>query len=336
MINAALIGFGGIAVSHRQAYANLERQGIAKLVAACDVDPKAFDRKIKINLDTGTGILDEKLNFYTDLDRMLEKEKIDLIDICLPTYLHAEYASRMLLAGYNVMSEKPMALGAEDCEVMLRAARESGKHLMIGQCLRFYPAFDFVKAAIEDGSFGELQSASFSRLSAPPTWGFENWFMDPERSGGCMTDLHVHDVDIIRYLFGEPEAVECRASSSVSRHDTVHSCFFYGGKPVSAIGDWTLTGMSFRAEAIIGFERATLKIDGTKLTVYPKDGSESYLAELCNISGIEGELAYFSGVITGERENTKNPPESAARTIRLVEALRESADSGGKLIRFEP
>ena len=334
MLKAALIGFGGIAKAHRKAFLKLEDLGIAKLVCAYDIEPKAFSKKISINIDSEAVDAEEHINFYTDLDEMVAKEEFDFVDICVPSFMHCKLTVEMLRRGYHVMCEKPMALNYADCEEMIRAAEESGKELMIGQCLRFYPVFNYIKEAIEENRFGKVTGAFFSRLSAPPIWGWENWFMSPERSGGCITDLHVHDIDIIRFLFGEPEAVSCRAESSISVHDTVHTSLIYGGTPITAVGDWTLTGVPFQAASRINFENATLINTGMKLTVYPKDGAEPYEVPFESISGQHAELAYFCEVIEGKRENLKNPAISAARTIKLVEHMRKSAADNGKIVPF--
>lgn len=336
MLKAALIGFGGIARAHRAGYATLEKEGKAELVCACDTDPASFDRRTEINLPAGAEDFEEHFRRYTDIEEMLAKEEIDFIDVCLPSYLHAQVSAEMLRRGYHVICEKPMALTAADCREMIRASRESGKELMVAQCLRFYPAFDFLKEAIADGRFGKLIGAFLCRLSVPPTWGWENWFMDPARSGGCLTDLHVHDLDIVRYLLGEPEAVSCRATTSVSVHDTVHTSLFYGDVPVTVIGDWSLSGMKFRDDSRFDFEKATVEYASDVLTVYPKDGSESYVVPLEAGSAYCREISYFCDVIAGGRENVKNPAESAARTIALVERLRESIAGKGEILSFDP
>ena len=335
MLNAALIGFGGIAKSHRRAFQMLKELGKAQLVCAYDVNPEAFTKNVTINNETADEITQENINFYTDLEKMLAKEKIDFIDICVPSYLHKEMSVKMLERGYHVMCEKPMSLSYTDCLEMIEAANKSKRQLMIGQCLRFYPAFDYIKEIVDTKKYGEVIGAYFSRLSTPPTWGWDNWFMDPKRSGGCITDLHIHDVDIIRYLFGEPDAVGCRATSSVCAYDTVHSSFMYGNTPVTAIGDWTLLGIPFRAECRIDLEKATITFDTTDVKVYPKDGTESFIAPPKNLNGQFGELSYLIDVIEGRRENTKNPPESAATTVKLVELLRASADNGGRILEFK-
>ena len=332
MLNVALIGLGGITGVHRSAYRELEKRNIARLVAAFDVDPLSYEKKQKINIDSGNDSAEEKINFYTDLDQMLSSEKIDFIDICIPTYLHSDMAVDMLNRGYHVMCEKPMALTYAECERMLRAKESSGRELMIGQCMRFAPEYDFIKEAISDGRFGKVIGALFTRFSAPPVWGWENWYMNSERSGGCITDLHIHDVDLVRYLFGDPEAVSVSASSSVCVNDSVHSSFYYGAYPVTAIGDWTLSGMNFSAEGRVNFENASLTVGSDGLTVYPKGTGEPYKVELPREGMYYLELEYFSRVVAGEFKNEKNPPSSAAKTIRLIELMRESANKNGEKI----
>ena len=334
MLKGGLIGFGGIARAHRKGYLNLEKLGKASLVAACDINPDAFQRKIKINIDEGSVKAAEHIHFYTDVDEMLRGESLDFIDICVPSFLHSKITVDMLRRGYPVLCEKPMALTSRDCDEMIRASEESGKALMIGQCLRFHPAYNFVKDAIDGNRFGKLVSAFFSRISAPPVWGWENWFMTPERSGGCITDLHIHDVDMIRYLFGEPETVSCHASTSVCLHDTVHTAFGYGSVPVTAIGDWALSGIPFSASYRISFEQATVVYEQDTVTVYPKDGSAAYPVSLDHVSAYEGEISYFCDVVTGAVKNTRNPATSAATTIRLIEHMRQSADAAGERIAF--
>lgn len=334
MLKAGLIGFGGIAVAHREGFARLKKEGVAELVCACDINPEAFGKKLTINLNTGKSDFEENINLYTDIAELLKKEKVDFFDVCVPSFLHSKIAVKLLGLGYHVMCEKPMSLTSAECEKMLNAAKESGKELMIGQCVRFYPEFDYVKGAIEDGRFGKLLAGYFERLSAPPVWGWENWFMTPERSGGCISDLHIHDIDLIRYLFGEPDAVSCRASSSICIHDSVHTSLLYGNAPVTAIGDWTLVGMPFKASCRISFEKATVSYENSVLTVYPTDSSESYTVPFEEVSAYYSELRYFCKVISGETKNLKNPAESAALTVKLIENMRKSADNLGEIIKL--
>ena len=93
-----LIGRGNISTVHESAYARIPD---AELVAVCDVREERL---------AGLG---EGVRTYRDIDEMLKAEagQLDFVDICLPTYLHAEVACRAMRAGFNVLSEKPMARG---------------------------------------------------------------------------------------------------------------------------------------------------------------------------------------------------------------------------------
>ncbi len=337
MLHVGLIGFGGIAQAHRAAYEKLAKEGApVKLLAACDIDPEQFKRRIEINLGASDVDPASKMACYTDLEEMLAREPLDLIDICLPTPLHAPYAIDMLGRGYHVLSEKPMARTSGLCQAMVDAAAKSRGQLMIGQCLRFFPQYEYLRGLVQQETYGKAISAVFERTSGPPRWAWENWFMDYERSGGCLLDMHIHDLDMARALFGEPEAVSCVTRDVQSRMDVVHSTLFYGdGKPVFALGDWSMEGCPFQHGYRIGFEQATVIFDGSKVTVYPR-GGDSFAADLpYEQSGIEREIRYFTGLLESGRPNEINPPQSALRSVLLAEALRDSALAGGTRVTLK-
>jgi len=333
MINVAMLGFGGIAQAHKNAHLKFEAEGREKLVAICDINPEAFTKRVKINIDTGEPIREGNYNIYYDLDEMLKNEKIDLVDICIPSYLHAEYAAKLLKLGYDVQSEKPMALNSADCEKVIAAQKESGKHLMIGQCLRFFGEYEYLKKIIDEKTFGEVRGVLFQRLSAGPKWSYKNWYQDFSKSGSVICDMQIHDLDMARYLFGEPKYVECHASTKNVKYDMAQISLGYDF-PVLSIGDWTMNGCKFSHHYRVSFENATVIMDAGKITVYPNDGSASYEPEFKHIGGIEGEIDYYLNLLENGGENTKNPPESAADTIRLVEKCYKSADLGGQRVEL--
>ena len=135
-LKMAMLGFGGIAKSHLKGHETFKADGTPiKLVAICDIDPNQFVSAAEINIGSGTRPDLEGINLYTDLEEMMAKEEFELIDICLPTYLHKEYTIKMLKAGYHVMCEKPMALNSEDCAEMIKVAAECGKECMFPDLL---------------------------------------------------------------------------------------------------------------------------------------------------------------------------------------------------------
>jgi predicted dehydrogenase len=234
----------------------------------------------------------------------------------------------MLRRGYHVMSEKPMSLTYADCCEMLEAAKGAKGQLAIGQCVRFYPSYQYLMDCVKTEKYGKVVSGDFYRLSTTPDWGFENWFLDTDKSGGCITDLHVHDIDIIRHIFGEPKAITALATHNVARYDSCHTTLHYEGFDLFAVGDWSLTKRPFEAGFRVSFEHATLTLERNgDFTLFPRDGGDPESIELPAFNAYANEIAYLCDVIEGKTENLLNTPASAARSIYLTERIKESADS---------
>ena len=267
---------------------------------------------------------------------MLAKEDFEMIDICLPTYLHKEYTVRMLRAGKHVLCEKPMSLSAADCDEMIRVAKEENRKLMIGQCLRFDKPYLFFKECIEDGRFGKVKNLFMERLGAHPTWGFENWFADSSKSGGCLLDLHIHDVDMARFLLGEPKAVSALAYDGISRWQMVNSRLLYDDVMVVVNGSWDeAETRGFEVLCRMRFEKAQVVMRGSKITVYPNEG-ETYEVEIPKCDCYAEEIRLIANTIMDPSiKNDANPPESARNTVALMNKLRDSADLDGQVLAFE-
>ena len=93
MLKVGLVGVGGISGAHIPAW---EEMADAELVALCDIRPERMEK-----------FTDKRC--YTDFDEMLANEEFDIIDICLPTYLHADFAVKAMEKGINVITEKPIS-----------------------------------------------------------------------------------------------------------------------------------------------------------------------------------------------------------------------------------
>lgn len=334
MLKVAMIGFGGIAKTvHLGAYNELAKQGKVKLVAVCDIREECFTSKQEINIGETKDLLDDSVNCYTDWHEMLSKEQVDMVDICVPTYLHAPITVQVLNMGYHVLCEKPMSLSYKEAEQMIETAKRNNKQLMIGQCLRFGSKYRYLKSIVDSGEFGKIKGITFRRLSGPPMWSWDNWFMDYNRSHGCIQDLHIHDIDIARYVFGEPTAVSCFTTDVYSRKDSARSVLKYKDFSALVVGDWTLEGMPFVAEYLASFEKATVEYKGDVITVYPR-GGEEYKPDVENDDFYYNEIEFFVNLITNGGVNDQNSPESAANTIKLIETLIESSDNNSEYIPF--
>jgi predicted dehydrogenase len=332
MLRVALIGLGFMGRAHLENYIRLEAEGYpVKLVAICDIDKSKFEGKATGgNLDVGNTEVDfSKYNLYTDIDEMLEKEELDYIDTPLPSYLHAEIAVKGLNKGLHVFCEKPMALKSEDCLKMIEAAQKNNKQLMIGQCLRFWPEYEFLKECVDTEKYGKTLSGYFYRGGVTPTWSYENWLLQKEKSGGCLFDQHVHDVDTINWLFGKPTSVSTIGKNVIegNGYDIVSTNYkFEDGKVINAQDDWVLNGdygfsMTFR----VNFEKGNMVYEKGKLVVNPNDG-KAFTPELSKDDGYYREMKYFIKSLVDNTPITVADTRSTMQTIKIAEAEQASAD----------
>jgi len=144
-----------------------------------------------------------------DVAEVLADPEVDAVDICLPTPLHRDVAERALAAGKHVFLEKPIALSAEDADAILAAAERSGKMLMVGLVLRFWPEYVELRRVVERGELGRPRAVFAQRLSPPADWA--DWLGDREQSGGTAVDLMIHDFDQMNALLGTARRVYARA-----------------------------------------------------------------------------------------------------------------------------
>ena len=146
MLKIALVGVGGISGAHIPAWESMKD---AELVALCDIRPEQMEKY-------------PNKRRYTDFDEMLAKEEIDILDICLPTYLHADFSVKAMEKGINVICEKPVSLKKEDVARVYAAAEKNNVKFMIAQVLRFWPEYEIVKKIYDEKTYGNLLSSSIS------------------------------------------------------------------------------------------------------------------------------------------------------------------------------
>jgi len=333
-VKVGLVGLGMMGAGHFKA---LREIGGAEVVAVCDVDPKklAGDWSGTLgNIDTGAARQADlsSIRRFEKLDEMLALGEIDMVDVTLPTHLHAEVAIRALKAGKHVFCEKPMALGARLAGEMIAASEAAGRLLMVGHCLRFWPEYLAMKEMIDSGLYGPVRSAVLTRLGGTPKWSWDGWMTDPRRSGSATLDLHIHDVDTVLWWFGKPSGVSAvGASDTPSGYNHIAVQYFYDDGPlVVAEGGWDMPdSYGFRMAATIGFESAAVEYDSRRsptLTVYTAEGAENPPIPADN--AYRDELAYFVECVASGTRPTRVTPQDAADAVALVEAEVESARTG--------
>ena len=334
MNKVAIVGFGFMGKTH---YAAWGKTRGAKVVAICDANLAQLTAAKGGN----AGNADEKIalpkavRVYDDFSKLIAAGGFDVVDVTLPTPLHEPMTVAALKAGYHVFCEKPMSLAVKSCDRMIAAAKRAKKLLFVGQCVRFFPEYAFLKEAIDDGRFGKVVAADFTRFCPLPGWnnGGKSWFLDETKSGGAAVDMHVHDADFIQYAFGKPPAVSTRAhKNAAGLTDHLVTTYLYKDKLVTADTSWAAAGsLVFDAAYRVFFEKATVYCGGRykePLLVYPEKG-EPYAPKIEKDDGYLREIRYFNDLLSGRvPKKSVLTARDARNSIKLVLIEKTSAASG--------
>ena len=156
----------------------------------------------------------------SDWRKVIARDDIDIIDIALPTFLHAETAIAAAEAGKHIFCEKPFSNSAAEAHAMLAAAEKAGITHYLNHNYRRCPAITLAKKMIEDGELGEL----FHWRGAYQ----QSWLIDPEHpldwklrkataGAGPLWDLGSHAVDLAHYLVGDFANITCQGKQFTSK-----------------------------------------------------------------------------------------------------------------------
>ena len=316
MIKIGLIGCGFMGAMHANCYKNIE--GV-ELVAVADVR-----REKAQELASGAEI-------FADGMDLINNATVDAIDICLPTYLHAEYAVAAMEKVKYLFVEKPVALTNEQAKAMEQKAAETGCQIQVGQVIRFWDEYVRLKEIIDSGMYGKVISANFRRISPRPLWGWENWLLDVTRSGGAAQDLHIHDADFVLSLFGEPKQFFSVKNKIGEKNSYIQTLMHYEDFAVSVEGTWDLPASHpFEATFRMVFENATVENAGGKFMCYDAEGArEIEIAKkelsggykggnISDLGGYYNELLYFTDAIKSGAKIEKATLADASRSLSFV------------------
>lgn len=194
-IRIGIIGVGGIATKHIKELLCCED---AQIVAICDIDPKAIEKKNEtLNLPA------EKC--YADYRDLIADPEVDAVEICTPNYLHAEMAIAAFEAGKPVNLEKPIAMSYEQSLEIVKAERKSGTFGMTCFSYRFMPAVRYAKSVVESGVIGDIVGLNVAYLKNSAFWEgrrLEWRFVKEYAASGVIGDLGVHLIDLAQMLAG--------------------------------------------------------------------------------------------------------------------------------------
>lgn len=332
-VGVGIVGLGFMGRTHLAAYRGADGAGLSnRLVAVCDSDPARRQGIAASSGNLKTGATAERMfdprevRAYEKASDLFADREVELVSICTQTPTHVELATLALAAGKHVLLEKPVALTSADAERLARAAANSKTLCMPAMCIRFWPAWAWVKRAIDERRFGAVRSAVFRRLGTAPQWA-PGFYGDPAQSGGALFDLHVHDVDFVRFCFGDPVSV---SSTGSLEHVTTLYRFARGPAHVVAEGGWDHTpGFAFKMAYTVVFERATADYEFGRANelVLARDGVSEPVA-LESTNGYDGEVRHLLEAIASKSLELAATMGDALAHTRILEAERRSLETG--------
>lgn len=331
-VKVGLIGIGFMGKVHFDCY-KAHRQ--AKVVAMADVD----DAKLAGDWSKVTGNIGgdapakvdlSGIKKYKDASELIADPEVELVDIMLPTFLHAEYAIEALAADKHVLVEKPIALSLAEADKVVEAAKKAKGKFMVAHCIRFWPEYEYLAQIIRGKKYGRVKSAMFKRRSSPPSWAWQNWLMNVKRSGGAVMDMHIHDTDFINYIFKAPRKVESAGVTGPSGGiDHILTHFDYGKNMlVSAEGGWTFHGAyPFEMAYTVIFDKATVEFSTSQeptVKVYTS-GGKIETPKIESGDGYSREIDYFLSCIIKKIRPKTVTAKDARNAVCLIKAEERSA-----------
>ena len=325
-IRYAVVGLGHIAqVAVLPAFGNARRNSkLAALVSGDPLKREELGKKYQV----------EQTYSYEQYDECLKT--VDAVYIALPNHLHCEYTVRAAQAGVHVLVEKPMALTEEECERMIRAAREARVKLMVAYRLHFERANLEAGEIARSGRIGEPRVFN-STFCTPVVPG--NIRVRRGTGGGVLYDIGIYCINAARALFRD-EPLEVRAVSAGTLDEVEESVSAVLRFPNERLASFTA---SFGAAKVSEYRLAGTKGD---LALEP---AYDYARPLKHRLTLEGEmrerrfakrdqfapeLLYFSDCVL--QNGTPEPGgDEGLADVRVIRALYRSAERG-EPVALEP
>jgi predicted dehydrogenase len=318
-IRTAVVGLG-MGLGHAHAY---NRSARSELTWVCDLDE---EKAAKVAKELGC-------RYTTDWTTILDD--IDAVSICTPHHLHAPQALKAIEAGKHVLVEKPLANTEEDCLKLIEAADRKDVRLMLAYVVRYYPAIRKLKELLDSGKYGTpFNAQGWVQAYLTPVPG--TWFSRKDQLGGGVLFSHgCHYIDILLYLFGDPDRVAhfgTRVGTEWMEGEGTSQAIisFKNGVVANLNTSWGIRTARPPAKYQIHTTEGLLQLDNSmwKIEWMTKEGSEVLFdrpADFVNVPGamVQYEIEHFlESIENGTRPETDGV--DALRSHRTIWAMYES------------
>lgn len=205
-----LIGCGAIGPLHAKAISCLPD---AEIVGVTDIIAEKA-QKLAIAYEARA---------YTDIDEMLNNERLDIVIVCTPSGMHGQHACQVMRAGHHVIVEKPMEICLEAIDEMLRVQRETGVKLAVMSQRRFDPAVHQVRALLQENALGKLLLGN----AVIPWWRSQDYYDNGKwrgtwklDGGGVLMNQSIHYIDLLQWMMGPVQSIKAYTNTLAHNMET--------------------------------------------------------------------------------------------------------------------
>ena len=291
-------------------------------------------------LDTSELVIAERSKQYPDVcyvkeeKAIIENPDVDAVVIATPAEYHYRLTKKYLLAGKDVLIEKPLALFVKEGEELVEIAEKEKRVLMVGHILQYHPAIVKLKEIIDFGDMGEIRYLYSNRLNLGKLRVEENvlWSFAP------------HDISVILMLMNgqEPVKISAFGGSYITKgiYDTTVTKLEFSNNVKSHIYVSWLHPFKEQKLIVIGSTKMAVfdDVSTQKLYLFPykvdlNEGKipitqkvEYYIVSVDKTEPLKQELIHFIGCVEG-RKTPKTDGREGLRVLRVLEAAQKSLQS---------
>ncbi len=323
IIRFAIVGFGNIGRRHAE---HILHNATTALCAVCDVKPH-----VQSEMPAGVA-------FYTGLEQMLANEKVDVLCVCTPNYLHELHTIAGLKAGMHTVVEKPMALSEAECDRMIAAANETGKTIFAVKQNRYNPPVQEVKKLMAANRLGKIYMIQVNCFwnRGDAYYGESDWRGKKLKDGGCLFTQFSHFVDILYYLNGPVTGATGWMHNYAHQHNTeLEDTGSFTLKAANdAIINFNFTTCAYQknmeGSITIFAEKGTVKIGGQYLNTIEYQQLEGASLPEINITAKSNDYGLYQGSMSNHDKMIQNVVD----VLNHNQDIMTTAEEGREVVKI--
>lgn len=333
MIRVGVIGYGYWGPNIVRNFMSVDG---AKVVAVCDLHPRAREKAAKVW---------PSLTIYDNCERLIQSPEVDAVAVVTPVYTHYELARKALGSGKHVFVEKPFTSTVRQAEELIELAERKNLTIMVDHTFLFTGAVMKIKELIEDETLGRLYYFDSTRVNL-------GLF---QHDVNVIWDLAPHDLAIMDYLIGEqPEAISATGQSHLNgKEDIAFITLYFRNQFIAHFNVNWLSPVKIRQTLISGDRKMLVWNDldaDQKIKIYDKGvdvtsresiyellvryrSGDVWIPRINGAEALQVEAGYFIKCIQGG-EKPVNDGHAGLRVVRILEATNQSLMNRGELVHL--